>query len=95
MDGKQILSEILDFYKYKVDNNLCTPEEIDAASKLLQENMEIYGTLDDFSTFYGKTKDAVSSVIKRRMFEKPKRNVVLYPFRAFQKIIPNSWRKKD
>ena len=95
MDGKQILSEILDFYKYKVDNNLCTPEEIDAASKLLQENMEIYGTLDDFSTFYGKSKDAVSSVIKRRMFEKPKRNVVLYPFRAFQKIIPNSWRKKD
>ena len=43
MQGDKLLSEILSFYKYKVDNNLCTPEEIDAASKVLQENMEMYG----------------------------------------------------
>lgn len=69
MDGKQLLSEILSFYKYKVDNNLCTPAEIEAASKVLQENMEIYGTIDDFARFYGKSKDAVNGVIKRRMIE--------------------------
>lgn len=94
MDGNSILSEILAYYKYKVDNNLCTMEEIKSAEKALTENMEIYGTLDDFSQFYGKSKDAVSSVIKRRMFQKPKRNVVLYPFHAFVKLIPEKWRRK-
>ena len=94
MQGDKLLSEILGFYKYKVDNNLCTPEEIKNAEKVLMENMEVYGTIDDFSTFYGKSKDAVNSVIKRRMPVKPKRNVVLYPFHIFQKLIPEKWRKK-
>ena len=56
--------------------------------------MEIYGTIGDFAEFYGKSKDAVNSVIKRRMVQKPKRNVVLYPFHIFAKLIPDSWRKK-
>ena len=95
MDAKKILSEILSYYQYKIDHNLCTPEELDSATKVLQENMKIYGTIDDFAKFYGKSKDAVSSVIKRRMIEKPKRNVVLYPFHVFQKILPPSWRKTN
>jgi len=93
MQGDKLLSEILGFYKYKVDNNLCTPEEIKDAEKVLMENMEVYGTIDDFAEFYGKSKDAVNSVIKRRMIQKPKRNVVLYPFHVFQKLIPDKWRK--
>jgi len=95
MDGKDLLTEILDYYKYKIENNLCTTEEIESASKVLAENMEVYGTIDDFSKFYGKSKDAVNSVIKRSMLEKPKRNVVLYRFRAFQRIVPKNWRKKN
>lgn len=94
MQGDKLLSEILSFYKYKVDNNLCTPEEIRDAEKVLLENMEVYGTIDDFSSFYGKSKDAVNSVIKRRMIVHPKRNVVLYPFHVFQKLVPDKWRKK-
>lgn len=94
MEGNNLLSEILGFYKHKVDTGGCTPEEIRNAEKILLENMETYGTLDDFATFYGKSKDAVSSVIKRRMFQKPRRNVVLYPFHIFVRIIPNSWRVK-
>lgn len=94
MQGDKLLSEILGFYKYKVDNNLCTPEEIKNAEKVLMENMEVYGTIGDFSEFYDKSKDAVNSVIKRRMPVKPKRNVVLYPFHIFQKLIPEKWRKK-
>ena len=91
--GDNILSEILGYYKYKVDNNLCTPEEIHNAEKVLMENLEIHGTVDDFARFYGKSREAVYSVIKRRMIQKPKRNVVLYPFHAFIKLIPNGWRK--
>ena len=94
MDAKEILSEIIGFYKYKIDNNLCTPEEIESATRLMQENMQIDATIDDLARFYGKSKDAVNSVIKRRMIAKPKRNVVLYPFHKFQLLVPESWRKK-
>lgn len=52
MDAKEILSEMLAYYKYKVDNNLCTMAEIESAKKAIESNMEIYGTIDDFSRFY-------------------------------------------
>lgn len=94
-EGNKILSEILGFYKYKVDNNLCMMSEVESAKKALQENMEIDGTIDDFAKFYGKSKDAVNGIIKRNLIQKPKRNVVLYPFHAFLKIIPASWRKSS
>ena len=95
MEANKILSEILGFYKYKVDNNLCEMDELESATKALENNMEIDGTIDSFAQFYGKSKDAVNSLIKRNLIEKPKRNVVLYPFHAFRKIIPSSWRKKS
>ena len=41
MDSKTILSEVLGFYKYKIDNNLCTMSEMDGAIKALESNMEI------------------------------------------------------
>lgn len=94
MQGDNLLSEILGYYKYKVDNGLCTPEEIRNAEKVLVENMETYGTIADFAEHFGKSKDAVNSVIKRRFIGRPKRNVVLYPFQKFLKIIPVSWRVK-
>lgn len=67
--------------------------EMEAAKNALENNMEIDGTIDDFAKFYDKSKDAVNSVIKRNLIEKPKRNIVLYPFHAFRKVIPPSWRK--
>ena len=91
MDGKQLLSEILAFYKYKVDNNLCTPAEIDAASKVLQENMEMYGSISDFAKFYGVTEQNVRTTINRRLIAKPVRKV-LYPFHKFLKVVPDKWR---
>ena len=94
MDTKKLLSEILQYYKDKVDNNLCTMEEMESACKVLEENMEIYGTIGDFARFYGQSKDAVSSVIKRRMIDKPKRNVVLYRFHKFRRLIPEKWHRK-
>lgn len=93
MQGDKLLSEILGFYKYKVDNNLCTSEEIDAASKVLQENMEMYGSIADFAKFYGVSEGNVRSTINRKMFAKPKRKV-LYPFQKFLKIVPEKWRIK-
>lgn len=93
MQGDKLLSEILGFYKYKVDNNLCTPEEIKNAEKVLMENMEVYGSIKDFAEFYGTSEGNVRSTINRKMFAKPVRKV-LYPFQKFLKIVPERWRKK-
>ena len=95
MNAKEELIEMLDYYKFKVKRDGCTMDEIESATKLLQENMKINGTLDDFAQFYGKSKTAVSSQIKRNLIDKPKKNVTLYPFHKFMKIIPPSWRKND
>lgn len=92
MGSKEVLSEILSYYKYKVDNNLCTMEEMESAKKALEENMEIYGTIDDIADFYGKTPGNVRVAINRKMFAKPKRKV-LYPFHEFIKIVSDKWRK--
>ena len=93
MQGDKLLSEILGFYKYKVDNNLCTPEEIKNAEKVLMENMEVYGSIKDFAEFYGVSEGNVRSTINRKLFARPKR-IVLYPFQKFLKIVPERWRKK-
>lgn len=93
MDANKILSEILGFYKYKVDNNLCTMDETNDAIKALENNMEIHGTISDFAKFYGVSESNVRASIARKLIAKPKR-VLLYPFHKFVKIIPERWRKK-
>lgn len=95
MTSNKILAEILDFYKFKIEHNACTIEEMNDAMKVFEDHMNINGTIGDFSEFYGQSTDAVKSVIKRRMVEKPKRNVVLYPFHAFRKLVPDKWRKNN
>lgn len=93
MDANKILSELLGFYKYKVDNNLCTMDEMNDAIKALENNMEIHGTISDFARFYGVSESNVRASIARKLFAKPKR-ILLYPFHKFIKIVPESWRKK-
>jgi uncharacterized protein YaaR (DUF327 family) len=94
MDANKMLSEILGYYKQRVDNNLCTMAEMNDAIKALESNMQIHGTIQDFADYYGKSKDAVNSVIKRNLIAKPKKNITLYPFHAFRKVVPSGWRKK-
>lgn len=92
MDAKKILIEILDYYKYKIDNDLCTMEEIESTSKLLQENMEISGTISDFARFFDVSEINVRSTINRKLIDKPRRRVY-YRFIPFLRIIPDKWRK--
>lgn len=93
MDANKLLSEILGFYKYKVDNNLCTMDEMNGAIRALENNMEIHGTISDFAKFYGVSESNVRASIARKLIAKPKR-VLLYPFHKFVRIIPDRWRKK-
>lgn len=94
MDAKDILKEIFRFWEYKLDNNLCTPEEIESAKNLLMDNMEIYGSISDFAKFYNVSEGNVRSTINRKLLAKPKR-VLLYPFHMFSKIVPEKWHKKS
>ena len=89
---KHNLSEIIGFIKYKVDNDLCTPEEIEAVSKMAMDNLKLYGTIEDLAKFYDVPESKVRNTINRKMIEKPKRRVY-YRFLSFMKIVPAKWRK--
>ena len=91
---EEFIFEVLDLFKSKFKNGTCTKEQTDAVYKLMSENLDIFATADELADHYGKSRDAVHSVIKNKMFEKPKRNVTLYNFKAFSRIVPSSWRKK-
>lgn len=91
---KHNLSEIIGYIKYKVDNDLCTPEEIESVSKMAMENLELYGTIGDMAKFYNVPESKVRNTINRKMIEKPKRRVY-YRFLSFMKIVPNKWRKSQ
>lgn len=94
MQGDNILSEILGYYKYKVDNNLCTQEEIKNAEKALMENMEVYGSIKDFAEYFDKPEVNIRVAINQKLIAKPKR-VVLYPFHQLLKVVPDKWRKRQ
>lgn len=90
---KKILLDILSYYEKKLDEDACTMEEMESVIKTLEENMIVYGRIEDFAEHYGKSKDAVNGIIKRKMIQKPRRNVVLYPFHVFRRLVPDSWKK--
>lgn len=90
--GKQILLEFLAFLQFKVENDLLTMEEIQSFINTLDANITVLGTIDDFAAFYNQSRTNISSVIHRRMIEKPVRKVY-YSFKAFRKIVPERWHK--
>ena len=89
---KKVLSDALGFLKYKVDNDRLTLEEEQAFVRLMEENIPLVGTSDDFARYYNQSPINVRSVINRRMIEKPRRQVVR-SFLSFSRIIPEKWRR--
>lgn len=87
---KNNLSEVIGFIKYKVDNDLCTPEEIESVARMVQENLELYSTVEDLAKFYGVPETKIRNTINRKMLEKPKRRVY-YRFLSFMMIAPEKW----
>lgn len=92
MDIKSYLTEVLEFYLYKVKTNGCTMEEMNSVLHMLEENMGVNGTVEDFAKFYGQSEQNVRTTISRKMIAKPKRKV-FYPFYKFLKIVPDKWRE--
>jgi len=90
----EFVIEVLDLLKSKFKNGSCTKEQTDAIYSVMSENLPIWATSDEIASHFGKTKDAVYSIIKNKMFSKPKRNITLYNFKEFCRRIPSSWRKQ-
>lgn len=88
---KRILSDFLGFLRYKVDNDKLTLEEEQAFVKLIEDNLPISGTSDDFAKYYRQSPVNVRSVINRKMMERPRR-MVMFSFLKFSRIIPDKWR---
>ena len=88
---KNIILEILDYLRYKVENDRLTLSETESIARTIESGLDLQGTVEDFSRFYGHPRTNISSVINRRMIEKPVRRVS-YSFGSFRKIVPDRWR---
>ena len=88
----EMIVTTLKFWLKKAKRGGCTREQKIAILNALDSIGETYGTIDELADFYGQSKDAVNSVIKRNYIGKPKRNIVMYSFSKFAKIAPKSWR---
>ena len=93
MDAKQNLKEIFQFGIYKLDHNLCTPEEINSWNEALMQNVEMDASIRELADFFNVSEQNVRTTIHRKLIAGPKRKVV-YPFLEFLKIAPEKWRKK-
>lgn len=92
MDAKTLIRQTLDYWRYKLDHDLCTMEELDSIARMMENNLRVMGTAEDFAKYCGKTEQAVRNVISRKVLDKPKRRVY-YRFFPFIKNIPDKWLK--
>ncbi len=93
MDEKELLNMTLDFFKYKINSDSCTMEELRQASEMLQKGINVIGTVEDFSKFCDIPESHVRNIISRRVLDKPKRRVY-YRFIPFIKSVSDKILKK-
>lgn len=91
---KKNLKEILEFGIYKLDNNLCMPNEVRSVTRLLEGNVKMDASIKEIADFFGKPEVNVRVVINQKLVDKPKRKV-LYPFLKFLKVAPRKWLEKE
>lgn len=87
-----LLSEFLDFMKYKVEKGRLTVSEMEGLVKMFRENVSLTGTAEDIAGFYHRTPQDVRNIVHRKMFSKPTRKVH-YSFVEFQEVAPEGWKK--
>ena len=92
MESKRFIKLTFKYWEYLIDNNLCTMEEIDALSRMMQKDIAALGTVEDFARFCDKPEQYVRNVINQKVVDKPKRRVY-YHLVPFLKNIPSKWLK--
>lgn len=87
---KELLLEIIDFYRYKIANDKCTDADMRTAFNFLTENVSIEATISDIAKHYNQSESNVRNIISRKYIGKPKRTIS-YNFNKLLKIIPYNW----
>lgn len=90
---KQLILEIVDYLKFQVAEDRCTPEEMRSMYDTFAENMTVDATIADIARHYGQSESNVRNVAARSYIGKPKRRVC-YNFIKFTKCAPETWRRK-
>lgn len=90
---KQLVIDILDYLKFQVVNDRCTPEELRSMYNTLTENITVDATISDIASHYGQSESNVRNVLSRSYVGKPKRRVH-YNFMWFVKSAPKTWFRK-
>jgi len=89
---KEILCEFLDFLKFKVENDRLTADEVASLVNSVVSGTDLYATAEELAKFYDQSQHNVRCIINRKLIAKPQRRVY-YPFSAFAKVVPESWKK--
>ena len=88
--GKKMLSAFFGFLKDQIDNDVLSMEDFESLVEIVENDLSLSGTADDFARYFHKTPVAIRSILSRRLLPKPKRRV-MYDFKAFLKTAPSSW----
>lgn len=90
---KEVLLEIIDFYRYKLVNDKCTPRDMQIAFDLLSESVVCEATIKDIAEFYGQSESNVRNIASRKSVQKS-RHAIIYDFKSFINAIPERWKKQ-
>lgn len=90
---KQLILDILDFLKFQVEEDRCTPEQLRSMYETITEDIAVDATIGDIAKHYGQSESNVRNVAARSYIGKPKRRVY-YNMMKFRKCIPASWHKR-
>ncbi|MBD5367248.1 MAG: hypothetical protein HDR82_09690 [Bacteroides sp.] len=88
---KQVIIDILDYMKWEVMNDRCTPEQLRSIHDSIVREVAVEGTADDLAEYFGKRKENVRNVLSRSPMPRPKRRVY-YCVRSFMRFMPRTWR---
>lgn len=91
---KKILLDILDYLRYQVENDKCTPDELRSIYNSLEDNIHVEATIDDIANKYNQSPSNVRNAISRGYVGKPKRRVY-YNLMKIIKCVPHSWRSEQ
>lgn len=93
---KQFVLDILDYMRGEVENDKCTPQQLQSVADFAKTELKAQGTIDDIAKFYGQSRNNVSNVISRRPIPKDKKpqRRVLYDIGWIASIVPQSWHNK-
>jgi hypothetical protein len=90
---RNALAEFLGIMEYKVRNGVMTMDDVRSILSAIEASGGVSATIRDLAEYYHTSEVNVRSVIKRRVFGKPKRRVY-YDFLEFSEAVPKSWHTK-